>query len=135
MKNHFNKLIYWLLLILLLEISFQGASQVASISYPFAVGLTGCQSGTAQIHFYKYNSITNNISSIAATSGATSRYIPQLRIGSNNTQRFSFSRASVSYNPRDKNIYYLWSSNFSGSWRTYTWRWSIGTQPTITNPS
>lgn len=112
-------------------------AQPATVSYPFAVGTTSpCGGSTGQIHFYNYNGTTNSISSITATTGPVGRYTPQLRIGTSGggggTQRFTPNIASVSFNPKDHNIYYLWTD--LGIPRTYVWRWPVGTMPTSTSP-
>lgn len=123
-------------------ISVRITAQPATVTYPFAVGTTvACGGSTAQMHFYTYNSGTNTISSITtAGAGPVNRYAPQLRIGlpTNGTQRFTYSLASVSFNPRDKNIYYFWTAYppnslaYGGVPRTFVWRWPAGTQPTST---
>lgn len=116
----------------------------ATKSYPFAIGTTdNCGSGgTKEVHFYEYNSTTNVITNITSTSGSNpvARYTPQLRIGNSNTsgQRFTPVYASISYNSKDHNIYYFWTtySSISGATtpRTYVWRWPVGTKPTATSP-
>lgn len=128
-------LLYLLLIAVWLLFASRGWSQ-ATVSYPFAVGNTSCGGSTGQIHFYTYNSTTNKISSITNNAGPIARYTPQLRISStgSNTQRFTSGMSGVTYNPRDKNIYYLWIST-SGSVRTYLWRWPIGTQPVSSQPA
>jgi hypothetical protein len=82
----------------------------ATKAYPFAVGRTGCGSGTHQIHYYNYNGITNTIQN--ATGGLVAPCVPQLRWGLpvNGTQRFTSNLASVSFNPKDHNIYYLYTA-------------------------
>ncbi len=115
-------------------------AQPATVSYPFAVGTTStCGGSTPQMHFYTYNGSTNTITSITATgTGPVNKYTPQLRIGgaAGGTQRFTSSLASVSFNPRDKYIYYFWTAYppnslaYGGVPRTFAWRWLAGTQPT-----
>ena len=136
MKN-----LYYLFLGTVLLVSCVASAQPATVSYPFAVGRTGCGSGTQQIHFYNYNSGTNTISN--ATGGMVNSCIPELRIGTTGggggSQRFTSSYSSISYNPQDKNIYFFWTA-VSGSLapggipRTYAWRWAAGTCPTATSP-
>ncbi len=118
-------------------------AQTATVSYPLAIGREGCSSGNEQVHFYTYNASTNVITSITSTTGLTGRYRPQLRIGtsggSGGIQRFTTNYSSISYNPADHNIYFLWTtlSSFTGSGtvpRTYVWRWPAGTKPTGTSP-
>lgn len=127
--------------LLLVAICLQGIAQTATVTYPLAVGRTSCSSGTQQIHFYTYNGTTNTLASITSTTGVTGYYTPQLRIGTSGSsaQRFTSNYSSISYNPADHNIYYLWTalSTFTGSGtvpRTYVWRWPVGTKPTGTAP-
>ncbi len=122
----------------LLGMVIQTFAQPATVSYPFAVGRTGTcgSSGSADIHFYTYNGATNTIAN--ATGGMVNACVPQLRIGtsggSGGTQRFTSSLASVSFNPKDHNIYYLWTNLSTNPVRTYAWRYPIGTCPTGTSP-
>ncbi|HEY0059432.1 MAG TPA: hypothetical protein VGB56_09860, partial [Flavisolibacter sp.] len=125
----------------LLLLAMQGDAQRATVSYPFAVGTSAnCTGGSAQIHFYNYNGATNAITSInsTATTDPVANYVPQLRIGTSGTsaQRFTSNLASVSYNPQDKNIYFLItlyapnSLTQGSAARTFVWRWPAGTKPT-----
>lgn len=118
----------------------------ATVSYPVAIGRNSAcgTSGTHEVHFYTYSSAANSISTITGTTGPVGRYTPQLRIGSstsgNYNQRFTSVYASISYNPADHNIYYLWTATtaFGGSGtvpRTYVWRWPAGTMPTSSVPT
>ena len=134
--------VLWLMLCSLASVPALYA-QPATVSYPFAVGRTSCTSGTAQIHFYTYNGTTNTISSITTTgAGPVNRYTPQLRVGNygSGSQRFTYSLASVSFDPKDKYIYYLWTAYppsalaYGGVPRTFVWRWLAGTQPLSTSP-
>lgn len=104
----------------------------ATKSYPFAVGGNANCGGTSQIHFYNYNGTTNTISN--ATGGMVNVCIPELRYGGANTQRFTRSLASVSFNPKDHKIYYLLTI-YSPTTITYAWSWPLGTCPTVTTPS
>ncbi|RZA01033.1 MAG: T9SS type A sorting domain-containing protein [Sphingobacteriaceae bacterium] len=118
-------------LICLFILAAEVLAQPATVSYPFAVGRTGTcgSSGSADIHFYTYNGGSNTIAN--ATGGQVNACVPQLRIGLpvNGTQRFTSSLASVSFNPRDHNIYYLWTTGSGASLRTHAWRWPVGTCP------
>lgn len=131
------------LIILFLICSYYLNAQTATVSYPLGIGRTSAcgTSGSQEVHFYTYFSSTNTITSITPTTGPVGRYTPQLRIGTSGTsaQRFTSNYASISYNPADHNIYYLWTAltGFSGSGtvpRTYVWRWPAGTMPTGTTP-
>ncbi|MBO9570889.1 MAG: hypothetical protein J7497_01565, partial [Chitinophagaceae bacterium] len=115
-------------------------AQTATVSYPFAVGRTGCTSGTQQLHFYTYDGTTNTIAN--ASGGLVGPCIPQLRIGTTNSsgQRFTSSVASVSFNPKDHNIYYFWTAYGPSTLtqgapaRTFAWKWPLGSCPTGTSP-
>ncbi len=137
-KIHLGKTV---LIGLMFAASLQAISQPATVTYPLAVGRTSCSSGTQQIHFYTYNGVTNTLASITSAAGVTGYYTPQLRVGTSGSsaQRFTSNYSSISYNPADHNIYYLWTAltSFTGSGtvpRTYVWRWPVGTKPTSTTP-
>ncbi|MFS8082395.1 MAG: T9SS type A sorting domain-containing protein [Ginsengibacter sp.] len=126
---------------LLLLTWFQSEAQTATVSYPFAIGYTSnCGSGgTAEMHYYTYNGTTNVIKD--ASGGLVGPGTPQLRIGSYNAgaQVYTSIYASVSFNPKDHNIYYFWTATSGvlapgGIARTYAWRWPAGTIPTGTSP-
>jgi hypothetical protein len=117
--------------------AYQNANGQATVSFPFAVGKnSSCGSGgSSEIHYYTYNGTTNTI--VNATGGLLASCIPQLRIGSpvNGTQRFTSNVSSVSFNPQDHKIYYLWTAYppsslaTGGVPRTYAWSWAAGTCP------
>jgi hypothetical protein len=121
----------------ILFFSYQKADGQATISYPFAVGKnSSCGSGgSSEIHYYTYNGTTNTIAN--ATGGLVGPCIPQLRIGTpvNGTQRFTSNLSSVSFNPQDHKVYYLWTAYppstlaIGGVPRTYAWSWAAGTCP------
>lgn len=120
---------YLLLLSLLTGLgNMMGWTQPATVSLPFSIGRTSCGSGTHQVHFYSYNATTNAL----ATQNPPAACQPLLRRGGTNFT-FTSSVASISYNPKDQNIYYFWTA-YSPSTRTYAWRWPIGSCPTSTSP-
>lgn len=104
----------------------------ATKSYPFAVGGNSNCGGTSQIHFYNYNGTTNTLSN--ASGGMVNVCIPQLRYGGTNTQRFTRSLATVSFNPKDHKIYYFLTV-YTPTTITYAWSWNLGSCPTVTTPS
>lgn len=133
MKINLQQRAGYLLLLLGTLYIHAAKAQTATKSYPFAIGRnSSCgSSGSHEVHYYTYNSSTNSITN--ASGGKVAPCVPQLRIGgtSGSTQRFTSTYASISYNPADHNIYYLWTatSSFSGSGtvpRTYVWRWPAG---------
>lgn len=107
-------------------------AQSATKSYPFAVGRVSCGSGTQQIHFYNYNGATNTIQNAhtGVAGNLVNNCVPQLRIGSpaNGTQRFTSNLSSVSFNPKDHRIYFLWT-RLTAPVTTYAWSWPVGTCP------
>jgi uncharacterized repeat protein (TIGR01451 family) len=105
-------------------------AQRASVSVPIGVGRSACGAfgGSAVFSYYNYNEITNTLSN-ATTPIAC---LPRLRIGAS-TFTYTADLASVSYNPRDTNVYYLWTTYFPST-RTYVWKWPVGTCPTSTTP-
>lgn len=117
-----------LITLLLLAYANVIQAQPATVSLPFSIGRTSCGSGTHQVHYYSYNVATNAL----ATQNPPSACVPLLRTGGTN-RTFTSSVASVSYNPKDQNIYYFWTS-YSGGVKTYAWRWPIGTCPTSSSP-
>lgn len=123
-----NRILKLLLPILILMWWVEANGQTATVSIPFSVGRTGCGSGSSRINYYSYNSTTNALGAAATPAGC----IPQLRIGGSSFT-FTSSLASVSYNPKDQNLYYLYTV-YTPSVRTYVWRWPVGTCPTSTSP-
>ncbi len=111
-------------LLLLLSITSNILSQTATVSVPFAVGRTSCGSGTHQIHYYNYNQVTNALSSAAIPASCQ----PLLKTGTTNFT-FTSNLASVSYNPADTNLYYLYT-RLTAPIKTFAWKWPVGTCPT-----
>jgi hypothetical protein len=121
-----NKTLQSKLTVLLLLLCFTTnlLSQTATVSVPFAVGRTSCGSGTHEIHYYNYNQVTNALSAAAAPTACR----PLLRTGFTNFT-FTSDLASVSYNPADTNLYYLWT-RLTPPIKTFAWKWPVGTCPT-----
>lgn len=129
--------------LLLFLLSVAGTLKVqaqATVSYPFAVGRNascGSPTGSAgEVHYYTYNGSTNTVANAAG--GLVGPCIPQLRIGGNvwGAQKFTDDYSSISYNPKDHNVYYFWTAVPGkdsaylipgGVPRTYAWRWPVGT--------
>ena len=119
--------IKFLLVVLLSGVSVVALAQPATVSLPFAVGRANCGSGIHQVHFYNYNENTNALS----TAGAPAICVPQLRTGGT-TFTYTSNLASISFNPKDQNIYYLYTR--LAPLRTFVWKWPLGTCPTSTSP-
>jgi hypothetical protein len=98
-------------------------AQRASVSTPIGVGRLSCGSGTRVVGYFGYNELANTLSNAPSPGNCT----PALRIGGT---AFSYTTnlASISYNPADTNIYYLWT-NLTAPIRTYIWKWPVGTCP------
>ena len=129
MKNFYPKPItsgISFLLLLLLFINPNAQGQSATSSVPFSVGRNTCTGSTAEIHYYNYNAGTNTLADIAGDCR------PLLRRGSSNFT-FTSNLASVSYNPKDQNLYYLYTQ-LGSNLRTWIWRWPVGTCPTSSSP-
>lgn len=146
MKSFSKPHIAWLLPLLLSVVTFSKAHAQATVSYPFGIGRSsscGTSSGSHEVHFYNYNGTANTISTITTNTGTSPvrRYAPELRIGASGStiQRFTSSYSSVSFNPSDHNIYYVWTATSGtlapgGVKTSYIWKWPVGTQPTSTLP-
>ncbi len=114
--------------ILMVLLYASGFAQPATVSLPFSIGRTSCGSGTHEVHYYNYYATTNALSSAASPAACR----PLLKYGGTNFT-FTSSVSSVSYNPKDQNIYYFWTS-YSPVTKTYAWRWPIGSCPTSSSP-
>lgn len=123
MKKYFLlAILLWLIGVTIVE------AQPATVSLPFSVGRASCGGGSHRVHFFNYNEVTNALTNAVAPAPCT----PNLRYGATNFT-FTSNVASISFNPKDQNIYYFWTT-YSPSTRTYAWRWPLGTCPTSTSP-
>ncbi len=104
-------------------------AQRASVSIPLGVSSNSCGGGSASLSYFNYNEITNTLSDAVAPTAC----VPLLRIGGSNFN-YTADIASVSYNPKDTNVYYLWTNLSSSPIRTYVWKWPVGRCPTSTTP-
>lgn len=127
MKNFYNILPLRSIFLLLLFFAVASAAhaQRATYSVPFSVGTQNCNGGPAEIHYYNYNSETNLLTDLSGDCR------PLLRRGGANFG-FTSNLASVSYNPKDQNIYYLYTQ-LGANLRTWIWRWPVGTCPTTSS--
>jgi uncharacterized repeat protein (TIGR01451 family) len=110
-----------ILVVLLLSSCFlqEAWAQPATYSVPFSIGRNQCGSGSNDsVYFFNYaNSVmTNN----TAPKGCK----PVLK-----PKTFSIGLASVSYNPRDNNMYYIWTDYSPTPPKSYIWRWNPLTCP------
>ncbi|MDB5201951.1 MAG: type sorting protein [Ferruginibacter sp.] len=119
-----KKLLLLLLTVLLLSDVF---AQPATFSIPVSIGRDNCGSGADSVYYYNYTS------PILTKAGNPIGCLPQLRIGAA-SKTFSRTAASISFNPKDQMIYYLWTNYAISPVRTYVWRWNPATCPTSTAP-
>jgi len=136
---------YLLFISLLCCLGADVMAQPATYAMPFSIGRNNC--GTVGVQVYRFPSgerIYNNdsvyffdyVSPNLSRNTLRPAYFPRLRVGAstynsgNNRDRFTTSAASVSFNPKDGKLYYLWtdySSNVSATLKTYVWRWNPDT--------
>ncbi len=106
-------------------------AQPATYSVPISIGRNKCGSGgTDSVYFFNY------VSGSLTRASYPNAYRPRLKIGPASTiDRWSIFAASISYNPKDQKIYYLWTDygnaiRATGTW-TYIWRWKPDTTFTV----
>ncbi len=108
-------------------------AQPATYSVPISIGRNNCGSGSTtkdSVYFFNY------VSGSLTRASYPNAYKPRLKIGPISTvDRWSIFAASISYNPKDQKLYYLWTdySNTirpTGTW-TYIWRWKPDTTFTV----
>lgn len=150
---------YLLFFSLLCCLSADVMAQPATFALPFSIGRNNCGSTSGAVTRYRfpvggerilnYDSVYffNYLSPALSRSTALNAYFPRLRVGNSTytstapstftaRDRFTTSAASVSFNPRDGKLYYLWTdynANVSATLKTYVWRWNPDT--TFSNAS
>jgi len=125
-------------------------AQPATYALPFSIGRERCGSTTGATLLYQhptsgdraysYDSLYffNYISPNLSRSTLKNAYFPRLRVGNStyvrsgitHRDRFTIFAASVSFNPKDGKLYYLWTDYngaVSGTLKTYVWRWDPDT--------
>ncbi len=120
-------------------------AQPATDALPFSIGRNNCGSTSGSVIRYSYPGNTARsydslyffryVSPNLSRSIIRNAYVPRLRIGnttysSTARDRFCIFAASVSFNPRDGKLYYLWtdySAAISPTLKTYVWRWNPDT--------
>lgn len=139
-------------------------AQPATYAMPFSIGRNNCGSTTGATVLYRFAGSGNRTYNFDSTyffayvspnlsrSTLVNAYLPRLRVGASTytstspstftaRDRFSTSAASVSFNPKDGKLYYLWtdySSDVSATLKTYVWRWNPDTTfstASFNNPS
>lgn len=126
-------------------------AQPATYALPFSIGRNNCGSSTGSTVLYTFPSgsrtrnfdstyFFNYVSPNLSRSTLRNGYFPRLRVGNSTyassspamtaRDRFSIFVASVSFNPRDGKLYYLWTDyngDVSPTLKTYVWRWNPDT--------
>ncbi len=127
-------------------------AQTATYGVPLSIGRNNCGTGTGvynwrhpngegaqtndSLYFFNYRDTILNRNNLR------NAYFPRLRVGNSTfvrsgttfRDRFYIFNSSVSFNPRDRKIYYLftdYNSAISPTLRTYVWRWSPDTTFTV----
>lgn len=142
---------YLLFISLLCCLGADVMAQPATYAIPFSIGRNNCgsSSGATRLYtfpsgerIYNYDStyFFNYVSPNLSRNTLLNAYFPRLRVGNSTyassspsmtaKDRFTTSAASVSFNPRDGKLYYLWtdySANVSPTLKTYVWRWNPDT--------
>ncbi len=144
MKKHL------LFISLLFCLSTEVMAQPATYAMPVSIGRNNCGSSSGAITLYSFPGVTarsydstyffNYVSPNLTRNTLRSAYYPRLRIGNGTyassspsmtaRDRFTINAASVSFNPRDGKLYYLWtdySAAISPTLKTYVWRWNPDT--------
>ena len=116
-----KKFLFLILTCLLFSAGYLHA-QNATKSIPVGIGKNNCGSGTDSIYFFDY------VASVMNKAVYPNSYRPRLRIGPGLTNKFITSLSSVSFNPKDQKLYFLWTTYPTVSTAiTYVWRWKPDT--------
>ncbi len=123
----------WLLVLLFLVISITALAQPATYSLPFSIGRNNCGSGGADsVYFFNYaaSNMTNSTAPRGCLPVLRTNYAP-LNTYTGSSRPFSIFAASVSFNPKDQNMYYVFTDyNVPAPYKSYIWRWNPTTCPT-----
>jgi hypothetical protein len=108
-------------------------AQPATYSVPFSIGRNNCggSGGVDSVYFFDYaNSVlTNNSNPRGCRPVLRTNYAP-LNTYAATARPFTIFNASVSFNPRDRNMYYVWTDyNIPAPYKSYIWRWDPTTCP------
>jgi len=126
-------------------------AQPATYAMPLAIGRNNCGNSTGSVTLYTFPSgnrtrsydslyFFDYVSPNLSRNTIRSAYVPRLRVGNSTyassspsmtaRDRFNIFAASVSFNPRDGKLYYLWTDynrDVSTTLKTYVWRWNPDT--------
>lgn len=108
-------------LFLLTAVGQQAFAQPATSGLPISIGRNNCgnSGGTDSTYFFDYTS-PNMVRAVYPNA-----YRPQLKIGpASTTNRFTINLSSISFNPKDQKLYFLWTNYPTATTAiTYVWRW------------
>ena len=120
-------------------------AQPASFSNPLGIGRNRCGSGSGNfiatqdsLFYFNYTSpnLTNSITPITACQPKfKTNYAPLNTSGYSTIKPFNIFAASISFNPADQMVYYVWTDyNIPAPYKSYIWRWDPVTCPISTTP-
>jgi hypothetical protein len=138
---------------LLCCLSAEVMAQPATYAMPFSIGRNNCGSTAGATTLYRFPNSGSRaynydstfffdyVSPNLSRNTLRAAYFPRLRVGNSTytstapssftaRDRFNTSAASVSFNPKDGKLYYLWtdySNDVSATLKTYVWRWNPDT--------
>ena len=144
---------YLLFISLLCCLGADVMAQPATYAIPFSIGRNNCGSTSGATVLYRFSGsgtraynydstyFFSYVSPNLSRNSLINAYFPRLRVGNSTytstlpstftaRDRFSTSAASVSFNPKDGKLYYLWtdySNDVSATLKTYVWRWNPDT--------
>ncbi len=124
----------WLLCLLFMVSGLTALAQPATYSIPFSIGRNNCGSGggTDSVYFFNYSAsnLTNNYAPAGCRPILKTSYAPLSGYAAA-SRPFMIFAASVSFNPRDQRMYYVWTDyNIPAPYKSYIWRWDPTTCPT-----
>lgn len=124
----------WLFVLFLVTLNLGLLAQPATYSVPFGIGRNNCGAtgGLDSVYFFNYAgaNLTNNTNPRGCRPVLRTNYAPLSGYSAAN-RPFSIFAASVSFNPRDRNMYYVWTDyNIPPPYKSYIWRWDPTTCPT-----
>jgi hypothetical protein len=125
-----RKLLFFLLCLMCLGQS--ALAQPATFGVPISIGRNNCagSGGTDSMYFFNYANAN------LTRAYYPNAYRPRLKIGPTATaDKWTISAATISFNPKDQKLYYLWTNYSSLPYRTYIWRWRPDTTfSTVASP-
>jgi uncharacterized repeat protein (TIGR01451 family) len=124
----------WLLILFAAVLGSAALAQPATYSVPFSIGRNNCgaSGGADSVYFFNYaaTNLSNNTNPRGCRPVLRTNYAP-LNGYAATARPFTIFNSSVSFNPRDRNMYYVWTDyNIPAPYKSYIWRWDPTTCPT-----